>query len=317
MRRFLLTGHVDHGKSTLGGQLLYQCGAIDEREVQKVFVQAEQDKMYSFRFARLLDINEEEQAKGVTQECNEIEFKHKDNQYKLIDTPGHKLYVRNLIDAVYRNTGNGNVVGVLVLSSLPSELEAGISGGQVKEDILLLRAIGIDSIIVAINKLDKFDKEKAEKQFEETQNKVLPIIKSARYRQIEFTATSGLEGKGIIDSYFPSTLPLMDIIDKLSSTDKKETLKLTKNKTDSNLKAKIFILNCNIFSPGYTGMIHMSSGEYNFNVEKLLNAKKPFIKTGEQGTVILSLDNKITINDGERIVLRNGDSTIAYGLITM
>lgn len=72
MIRFLLTGHVDHGKSTLGGQLLYQCGSLDERTVQKTFEQAEIDKMYSFKFARLLDINVEEQEKGVTIESNEI-----------------------------------------------------------------------------------------------------------------------------------------------------------------------------------------------------------------------------------------------------
>ncbi|CAH6419366.1 GTP-binding protein [uncultured virus] len=327
-KRFLLTGHVDHGKSSLGGQLLYQCGALDEREVQKIFEQAEQEKMYSFRWARLLDINTEERERGVTIESNEIEFDYHNDKYKLIDTPGHKLYIRHLIEAIYRNTADGNVIGVLVLSALPSELEAAMSSGQVKEDILLLRAVGVDSIVVAINKLDKYEwlteqPCRAREAFDKTKNTIFPMLKSARYKQIAFAACSGLEGKGIIDRSFTDIPPLMDSIIDLSAT-------VTSNKGAlkslelSTISAEIFILNCNIFSPGYIGMIHMNQGEYSFTVDevkKLSTTKKtksmPFIKTGDRGRVMLTLSDKIMVNDKDRIVLRNSDRTIAYGVVTL
>lgn len=323
MQRFLLTGHVDHGKSTLGGQLLYKCGALDEREVQKTFELADQEKMYSFRWARLLDINAEEQEKGVTIECNEIEFTYQNKHMKLIDTPGHKLYIRHLIEAIYRNTLDGNVVGVLVLSSIPGELEAAMSSGQVKEDILLLRAIGVDSIVVAINKLDKLAWSRD--AFESTKTAILPTLKSARYKQIVFAACSGLEGKGIIDNSFNDIPPLMDSINNLSITNvpAKEPAK----STESNIiTADIFILNCNVFSPGYTGIIHTNHGELSFTVDKIqkMLAPKvkesrpmPFIKTGDRGKVILSLSDKVRVSDKDRVVLRNSDRTIAYGVVTL
>lgn len=325
MKRFLLTGHVNHGKSTIGGQILYQCNAYDKREVQKIFEQAEQEKMYSFRWARLLDINSEERDKGVTMECNEIEFTYQNIKYKLIDTPGHKLYIRNLIDAIYRNSSDAtaeksNVVGVLVISAIANELESAMTSGQIKEDILLLRAIGIDSIIVAINKLDKVGW--LSDAFESTKILISPMLKLAKYKQILFAACSGLEGKGIIDcnpnfSHIPT---LISSIEKLSintsvSTVNSEQIKILETLT---ITANIFILNCNIFSPGYCGIIHMNNGEFSFTVDKITitgGKNKPFIKTGERGIVVLTLNEKVSAKTKDRIVLRNGDETVGYGII--
>ena len=82
------------------------------------------------------------------------------------------------------------------------------------------------------------------------------------------------------------------------------------------ISADIFILNCNIFSPGYAGMIHMNQGEYSFSVDKVrktvtIKESKvmPFIKTGDRGRVILSLNDKVRVNDKDRIILRNSDPT--------
>lgn len=335
MKRFLLTGHVDHGKSTLGGQLLYQCGALDEREVQKIFQQAKQDKMYAFRWARLLDINQEEQERGVTIECNEIEFVYQNNKYKLIDTPGHKLYIRHLIEAIYRNSHDansdgGNVVGVIVLSAILGDTEASISSGQVKEDILLLRAVGIDSIVVAVNKLDKFTTcAKTREAFEAAKASILPILKIARFKHVLYAACSGLDGNGIIscNTMLTEIPSLVDSINTLSATSTQNILnEPARISVKSTLvTADIFVLNCPIFCPGYTGIIHTTSGESSFTVEKVckissdkLISKKslPFIKTGERGTITLTVDENISFNNRDRIILRSNDSTIAYGIIT-
>lgn len=330
MRRFLLTGHVDHGKSTLGGQLLYQCGAFEEREIQKIFLQAEQDKMYSFRWARLLDINTEEQERGVTIEANEVEFTYQNNKYKLIDTPGHKLYIRHLIEAIYRNSSHatsehGNIVGVLVLSAISGDIAAATSSGQIKEDILLLRAIGVDSLVVAINKLDKFiNPTDARSAFDSAKSSISNILKLARFKNVAYAACSGLEGTGIIDvnGSFTDIPPLIDSINTLSVTHNLPIDNLSLPKTVNTFTAEIFILNCNIFSAGYTGIIHMKQGEYTFtiqNLEKILSdkssRKSPFIKSGERGLVTISIDNYVTANSKDRIVLRNNDSTIAYGVV--
>lgn len=317
--RFLLTGHVDHGKSTLGGQLLYQTGFLNEREVQKIFHQAEEDKMYSFRWARLLDVDNDEREKGVTIEYNEIEFNYQDKNYKLIDTPGHKLYIRYLIEAIYRNTVESNVVGVLVLSSIPNELEAAMSSGQVKEDIFLLRAIGINSIIVAVNKLDRSNWSR--ESFETTVNRIKPILKSARFGHIGFVACSGIEGKGIVNKEFDDIPSLIELIDKFHDG-KVLSIKETSDEViETNIiKADIYILNCNIFSAGYSGILHTKDGEFSFSVEVVNKISKvknnnPFVKSGDRANATLVLDEKIKIKNGDRIVLRSSDHTIAYGRI--
>lgn len=325
MIRFLLTGHVDHGKSTLGGRLLYQCGAFDEREAQKVFEEANGDKMSSFRWARLLDTWNEERERGITVDCNEVEFDFKGHKFKLIDTPGHKLFVRNLIEAVYRNTNDG-VIGVLVLSAIPSELDSSITQGQVKEDIILLRAIGVNSIVVAINKMDRLNW--SPEAFEYAKNKILPILKSARYKEVRFCSTSGFEGQGLI-----TESPLKDgpsLIDTLisfpsqhMSNSKSENKPVESQCLDlpkyGAFSANIFILNCLIFSSGYQGIIHTIQGEFNFNVDKIKRDDKksiPFLKTGEKGIITFSLNEKLVFSRGDRIVFRNSDQTIGYGIIS-
>lgn len=335
MRRFLLTGHVDHGKSTLGGQLLYQCGAVGERELKKTFDQAEQDQMYSFRYARLLDIDSEEQDRGVTIESNEIEFSYKGDKFKLIDTPGHKLYIRYLIEAIYRNCSDGiaddnNVVGVLVLSAVRRELEAAISSGQVKEDILLLRAIGINFLVVAVNKLDKFNMPSdASSAFKAAKSSLTPILKLAKFKHVEYAACSGLEGAGIItpNPIFPHIPSLIDSISKLSSESNLSlpSVHLRNSASVNKFTAEIFILNCDIFTAGYTGTLHSTKGEYTFTIETLnkittsnTRARQlPFIKTGDKGVVTIVLAEHVCLNNRDRIILRSRDSTIAYGIVLL
>lgn len=311
MIHFLLTGHVDTGKSTTGGHLLYKCGVVDEREAQKIFDEAEADKMSSFRWARFLDTYNEEKERGITVDCNEVKFDFRDNKFKLIDTPGHKLYIRNLIEAIYRNSGHG-IVGVLVLSVIPSELDSSMSQGQVKEDILLLRAIGVENIVVAVNKMDKVHWNRD--AFESSKARVLPILKSAHYREIRFCPISGLEGEGLItDSRLGPSL--IDTIVSLNPP-----MKINERKipiTSDTFKANIFILNCPVFSPGYSGVLHSIAGESDFNIEWIDTGKKktPFLRSGDKGRISFTCDRKITLSVGDRIILRNNNQTIAYGLI--
>lgn len=323
MIKFLLTGHVDHGKSTLGGQILYQCDSFDKRSAEKIFTQAEKEKMNCFRWARLLDIDCEEQEKGVTIESNEFKFQYQEKDFKLIDTPGHKLYIRHLINAIYCNSEDGVLVGVLVLSAIPREYQASVVSGQIKEDILLLRAAGIDSVVVAINKMDKLNWDR--NSFDKIQASITPLLKSARYRQIMFAACSGLEGKGVLTKEFEDVPALLESIEKCS-LNKKIILDTPKCeiKETNLISVDIFILNCSIFSPGYEGIIHMTQGEFGFKVEKITRISPiktskppPFIKTGEGGKAILLLSEKITIKNKDRLILRRCDKTIAHGIVSI
>lgn len=327
MIRFLITGHVDHGKSTLGGQLLYQCGKLEKREVQKVFDEAEKDKMSSFKWARLLDTNSDEKERGVTVECNEIEFKYEGNNFKLIDTPGHKMCIRHLIDGIYRNLNEGPVIGVLVLSCLTGELQSSLD--QIKENILLMKAIGINSVIIAINKLDKVNWDRS--YFETAKKSILPLLKSARFKQLSFSACSGIDGIGITENShkeFEDIPSLIDsIIDSYCSaliTDKSpQQCKVNSIYETNTIIANIFILDCNIFSPGYETMIHLTSGEFLFVVDKMIKIpedkkKYYFLKTGDFCKVTLNLKDqkeKAMIGINKRIILRTSDKTIGYGVI--
>lgn len=205
-------------------------------------------------------------------------------------------------------------MGVLVLSAIPNELEASISSGQVKEDILLLRAIGIDSIIIAINKLDKLNWKR--ELFDSAKNTITPLIKSARYKQITFAACSGWEGKGITNNSYEDIPSLIDSITSLSN---KDGIKKCENKfIETNIiSADIFVLNCTVFSIGYISMIHTNKGSFSFVVDNIKDTDKrnPFMKTGDRGNVLLTLYDKIKIYNKERIIIRSADSTIGYGLI--
>jgi translation elongation factor EF-1alpha len=328
MKKFLLSGHIDHGKSTLGGHFLKLSGLFDERELEKIFKQAEIDKMSSFKYARLLDTNPDEQSRGMTIEYNQIDFQHEDVAFRLIDTPGHKLYIPQLISAIYENLDG--LIGVLVVSCLEKELQAGLSKGQIKEDLYLIRAAGIDTIIVCVNKMDKVDYNVA--NFKLVCEKIGKILTYAKFKQIAYVPTSGWTGEGLMTPCplkpepedkvcsLMSTLKSLtpsDIQKPPNSSDVQETSNNGQKSLDrkgSFLIANVFILECSsLFSPGYQGILHMRSGQIPFTVERI--QEKKFLRQGEKGKIKIKFDYEECFSQSERIIMRNGDSTIGYGII--
>lgn len=146
-------GHVDAGKSTIGGQVLNKLGLIDGRTLEKYRKQAREINRESWYLSWALDTEEAERSRGKTVELGRASFALGKRRVILLDAPGHSMYVSDMI------SGAGQAdVAVLVISARTNEFEAGFEkGGQTKEHVYLSRASGIRKMIVLINKMDQVD----------------------------------------------------------------------------------------------------------------------------------------------------------------
>lgn len=153
----VVCGHVDSGKSTTTGRLIFELGGIPEREMQKLKDEAERLGKSSFAFAFYMDRQKEERERGVTISCTTKEFFTETKHYTVIDAPGHRSFIKNMI------TGSSQVdVALLMVPSCGNFTTAIARGcaktgeimGQTRQHSLLINLLGIKQIIVGINKMD-------------------------------------------------------------------------------------------------------------------------------------------------------------------
>lgn len=143
-------GHVDAGKSTLGGNILFLTGMVDERTMEKYEKEAKDAGRESWYLSWALDTNKEERAKGKTVEVGRARFETEKRRYTILDAPGHKSYVPNMISGAAQAD-----VGLLVISARKGEFETGFDkGGQTREHAVLAKMNGINKLVVVINKMD-------------------------------------------------------------------------------------------------------------------------------------------------------------------
>ncbi|AAR38938.1 NEQ082 [Nanoarchaeum equitans Kin4-M] len=162
-------GHVDHGKSTTVGRLKYDLGLIPESELEKIREEAKKYGKEEFVFAYLMDRQKEERARGVTIDIAHTELETPHNYITIVDAPGHKDFVKNMI------TGASQAdAAVLVVAADDGVQE------QTQEHAVLARTFGINQIIVYINKMDKVNYD--QKRFEEVKNQVLKLLKMIGYK---------------------------------------------------------------------------------------------------------------------------------------
>jgi len=145
-------GHVDAGKSTTVGHLLLQLGQVDQRAFQNIQRQSEKNGRASWSYAYIMDTREDEQAKGITVESAYASFETNKRRYTIIDSPGHRDYLTNMIEGASQGD-----IAVLMLSARATEFEDGFDGGQTKEHARLARAFGMKRILLAVNKMDACD----------------------------------------------------------------------------------------------------------------------------------------------------------------
>mmetsp|Transcript_3206 Transcript_3206/g.4840 ORF Transcript_3206/g.4840 Transcript_3206/m.4840 type:complete len:600 (-) Transcript_3206:177-1976(-) len=166
-------GHVDAGKSTLSGQLLLLTGQVDQRTIEKYEREAKEKNRESWYLAFIMDTNEEERAKGKTVEVGRAHFETKKRRYTLLDAPGHKNYVPNMIAGAAQAD-----IGVLIISARRSEFEAGFDrGGQTREHAMLAKTLGISRLVVAINKMDESTVKWDVDRYDKIKKKLGPFLK--------------------------------------------------------------------------------------------------------------------------------------------
>lgn len=196
-------GHVDHGKSTTLGHLLVMIGAINERTMKKLEEEAAEHQMESWKWAYVLDTLPEEKERGITSDIAFYPFKTEKRNFMLIDSPGHRDFVKNMI----RGASQADAC-VLVVSAVPNDLKSGLKaggfqdpGGQTREHTILASVLGINQVIIAINKMDLVDYR--EDRFNEAVKIVKQLIKeiqspwAQKIERIPFIPVSGLKGENL------------------------------------------------------------------------------------------------------------------------
>jgi elongation factor 1-alpha len=194
----VIIGHVDHGKSTLVGRLLVETGTVDEKTWKETVEAAIKAGKESEKYAWLMDRLKEERERGLTISLAYRKFETKNYYYTIIDAPGHRDFVKNMI------TGASQAdVALLVVSAKKGELEAGMSPeGQTREHILLARTMGIDQMIIAITKMDTTEPPYSEKRFMEIVELLVKFLRPAGYKleNITFVPVSGWVGDNVTKS---------------------------------------------------------------------------------------------------------------------
>ena len=182
----VFVGHVDHGKSTAVGRLMFDSGNIDEQAMRKLKEKAEELGKGGFEFAFVMDNLKEERERGVTIDLSHKKFNTSKFEYTIIDAPGHRDFIKNMI------TGASQAdVGVLVVAATDSVM------AQTKEHVFLCKTLGVNQLAVLVNKMDTVDY--AEDKFNKVKEDVSNLLKTVGYNpdEVPFIAASALEGDNI------------------------------------------------------------------------------------------------------------------------
>ncbi|XP_043229134.1 HBS1-like protein isoform X2 [Amphibalanus amphitrite] len=189
----VVIGHVDAGKSTLMGHLLYQLGCVNKKVMHKYETESKKIGKQSFKFAWVLDETGEERTRGITMDVAHFKFETPQKTVTLLDAPGHKDFIPNMI------TGAAAAdVAVLVVNATKGEFETGFeSGGQTREHAILVRSLGVSQLAIAVNKLDTVGWSQA--RFDEIRGRLGTFLRSVGFRESElrYVPCSGLTGENL------------------------------------------------------------------------------------------------------------------------
>ncbi|TYZ58094.1 hypothetical protein PybrP1_006686 [[Pythium] brassicae (nom. inval.)] len=219
----VLIGHVDAGKSTLSGNILYLMDMVDKRTIERFEKEAKARNRDSWFLAFIMDTGEEERAKGKTVEVGRAHFETPNRRFTILDAPGHKNYVPNMIQGASQAD-----VGILVISARKGEFETGFErGGQTREHAMLAKTLGINKLIVVINKMDECGWGRA--RFDECADKLRPYLRTCGFavkRDVVFIPVSGLHGDNIKTKVAAAKAPwydgdsLINFMDTMHVTDR-------------------------------------------------------------------------------------------------
>ncbi len=211
----VVIGHVDHGKSTMTGHMLFLAGAVDKRLIDKYAEESEKIGKPSWKYAWVLQKLQEERERGLTIDVSFFKFETKSTVFTIIDAPGHRDFVKNMITGASQANA-----AILVVSAEKNDLESGLSlervektpkgdrripGGQTIEHLTLAITLGINQIVVAVNKMDlvQFKEAGYNNVVERVRALIDGFVKSGlvskeRVANIKFVPTSGMTGDGLV-----------------------------------------------------------------------------------------------------------------------
>ena len=196
----IVIGHVDSGKSTTTGHLIYKCGGIGKRTVEKFEKEAAEMGKGSFQYAWVLDKLKAEHERGITIDISLWKFETSKYYVTIIDAPGHRHLIKNMI------TGTSQAdCAVLIVAAGVGEFEAGISkNGQTREHALLAYTLGVKQLIAGVNKMDSTEPPYSQKRYEEIVKELSTYIKKTGYNPdtVAFVPISGWNGDNMLE---PST----------------------------------------------------------------------------------------------------------------
>jgi len=188
----VVIGHVDSGKSTTTGHLIFKCGGVDDRTIEKFKKEAEEMGKGSFCYAWVLDKLKSERERGITIDIALMQFETPVYDVTIIDAPGHRDFIKNMI------TGTSQAdAAVLIVAAGTGEFEAGISSnGQTREHLLLAFTLGVKEVIIAINKMDTTSPPYSEERYKEIKKEVAAYLKKVGFQvpRVPFIPISGFKG---------------------------------------------------------------------------------------------------------------------------
>ncbi len=193
----IIIGHVDHGKSTSIGHLFYKAGAIPEKQLRDFEAEAEALGKGSFKYAWVLDKLKEERERGLTIDLAFYELETRKNVFTVIDAPGHRDFVKNMVTGASQADG-----AILMISAKRGEYEAGTNpGGQTREHAFLAKTLGVNQLVVAVNKMDDPSVNWSEQRYEEVKDGISRLLKMVGYdpSKISFVPTSGWTGDNLVE----------------------------------------------------------------------------------------------------------------------
>ena len=184
-----IIGHVDHGKSTLVGRLLYETGSVPEHVIEQFREEAEEKGKGGFEFAYVMDNLAEERERGVTIDIAHQEFDTDKYYFTIVDCPGHRDFVKNMI------TGASQADNAILVVAADDGVQP-----QTQEHVFLARTLGINELIVGVNKMDLVDYE--ESRFREVVDEVEDLLKRVQFQtgNAEFIPISAFEGDNVAES---------------------------------------------------------------------------------------------------------------------
>ncbi len=210
-------GHVDHGKSTTVGRLLFDAGTIDEQTMRKLKEKAAELGKAGFEFAYVMDNLKEEQERGVTIDLAHKKFESDKYEFTIIDAPGHADFIKNMITGVSQADA-----AVLVVAATDGVNE------QTKEHAYLSKVFGIDQLVVAVNKMDM--REYSEARFNEIKTQMDALVGKLGFKSIKYVPIASLPGENIAKKsdkmgWWPGGT-LLDHLNEFETTEKPTTLPL-------------------------------------------------------------------------------------------